>query len=91
MKFSKADLRSIEGGGTALVLCGYTPFGDCRSIRHRLDMVRSQIIKLNKNIHEAESYLSNNYDIIIGWRREVKIWEFVLAKGEKLLINILSR
>lgn len=87
--FTEREIGDIDGGGSALVLCGYGPFGDCQSIRYRLDFARAQVKKITDNADELERCLPGD-KIVKMWRREVEIWKYAIEQGEKLLARELE-
>lgn len=82
--FTREEVADIDGAKTALALCGYSPFGDVTSIRHRLDMARAQVEQLTKWANELEPQLPKD-PIVRQWRREIEVWEYAIQEGEKLL------
>lgn len=90
-KFTKKQIGDIEGGKTALVLCGYGPFGDCQSIRHRLDAARARIIELCNNLKQSKPCLPPDDEIIVAWENEIEVLEYAVVQGEKLLARELKK
>ncbi len=82
MVYDRDTIGGIDGGRTALALCGFEPFGDITSIRHRLDAARAQLADLTKVVSEAGDY---EEEFVKLWRHEMKIWEYAIEKGEALL------
>lgn len=89
MAFTEAQIGDIDGGKTALVLCGYGPFGDCQSIRHRLDAARAQRKKVTENADELAKHLPRD-EFVKLWRREAKVWTYAIKQGEALLARELK-
>ena len=87
--FTKEEIEAIDCGKTALALCGFLPFGDCNSIRHRLNAARSQAIKLEQQIKETEPYLPRD-EILALFKHELKVWKYAIAQGEMLLERELA-
>lgn len=83
-KFTKKEIGNIDGGRTALALCGYIPFGDCNSLRIRLHDTRARIESLTRLIKENESEPIVQ-DIVNTWKRELSILKHAVEEGEKLL------
>lgn len=91
MKFSEEQIGNIDGGKTALVLCGYGPFGDCQSIRHRLDAARAQKKKLEEILPDSIRIFGPKDQYVVEWKRELKIWKYAIVEGEKLLKRELKK
>lgn len=90
MVFTKEVIGNIDCGGTALALTGHAPFGDCTSIRIRLDAARDQLKKITSNADELAKYDAND-ELVILWRHEAKVWEYAIRKGEALLASELLK
>jgi hypothetical protein len=77
-------------GKHGLALCGFAPFGDCRSIRIRLDMARAQIASLTAT---ADSWAEVQPDepLIKSLRREAAAWQYAVSQGEALLARELAK
>lgn len=89
MVFTKDVIGDIDGGGTALALTGHAPFGDCTSIRHRLDAARAQLKKVTENADELAKHMPND-EFVTLWRHEAKVWAYAIKKGEALLARELA-
>lgn len=88
-KFTKAQIGTIDGGTTAMALCGYAPFGDCQSIRYRLDWATAKMKSLKEYLVDMRKHMPE--DVITKmWEHEVEIWEYVIPQGEKLLSRELK-
>lgn len=82
-KITRKEIGSVCGEH-ALALCGFAPFGDCQSIRHRLDMARAKVKQLTSNANELQRCIPGDEYVAI-FRREAAIWAYAIGKGEKLL------
>lgn len=86
-RFKKKTIAEI--GHHALSLCGFEPYGDAQSIRHRLAFARSEIAKLTEIANSLEEGIPGDEYIAI-WRHEAEVWEYAIKKGEKLLEKVLK-
>lgn len=83
-------MRLEEGAATALALCGYKPFGNAQSIRHRLDAVRGRQKTLKTLIPGAAKRLGKDDPILKGWQYEAGLLPAVLAYGKQFLNRIIA-
>jgi hypothetical protein len=88
--YTRKEIADIDGGKTALALCGYEPFGDVQSIRHRLDAARAQVNKLITNADELAKTLPGD-EYVTLFRREARVWQYAIRQGEKLLASELAK
>ncbi len=88
--YTRKEISDIDGAKTALVLCGYGPFGDCQSIRYRLDEAHAQVIKLLTNADELAKTLPQD-EYVALFRNEARIWQYAIRQGEKLLATEMAK
>lgn len=87
---TREQIAAIDGARTALALTGHAPFGDCQSIRHRLDAARAQARELEESINIFSGNLPPGDTILSKWMREVRVWKYAIQEGEKLLARELK-
>ncbi len=85
---TRKEIAEADGAGTALALTGHAPFGDCQSIRHRLHAARARLAELKDLI---KCGLPKTDWVMQIWQRDIKIWEYAIQEGEKLLKRKLKK
>ena len=88
---TKAEISKVDGAKIALVLCGYGPYADCQSIRHRLHDARAHLKKLRRLVRECHELLESGDEVVVGWKKAIPIWEFAIQEGENLLRTAIAR
>ncbi len=80
--YTADQIAAIDGGKTALALTGHAPYGDAVSVRNRLDVANKMFKDLEHNVKRF-NHLPND-EVVKEWKQELKVWQFVIAEGEKL-------
>lgn len=90
LKFTRKVIGNIDCGKTALALSGFVPFGDCNSIRIRLEAAKAQLKQLTENADYLEKALPGD-EYIALFRHEARVWEYAIKQGEALLLRELKK